>query len=356
MHQKKMSFIVDIQCNKSCSLNRIHSNCWNIYFISALIIVWSIYSSVNATNLHAAESWRPTKTTELIVPTSPGGGTDETARILHSILQGMSGPEMIVINRGGAGGGIAYAYMNKFEGSGHHLSLSLLNLVTNSMTGTHQISPKDVTPIAHLFSEYPVFVVRTDSQIMSGKDLMSRLKKDPVSHNFAFSPGLGGALHLATGIALKAANINPSQPTMVVYQSAGGATAAVLGGHVDVGVMNPPVAIAQSKAGKVRIIAVGAPKRLGGALADVATWKEQGIDAVFASWRGVIGPGGMTAAQISYWENQIERVVKTEAWKRHLETNDRENEFMGGKKTQQYLEQQSVELGAAVTSLGLLKK
>ena len=59
--------------------------------------------------------------------------------------------------------------MNRFEGSGHHLLLSTLNLVTNSLTGGLPLSHTDVTPIAHLFSEYPVFVVKADSAIASGR-------------------------------------------------------------------------------------------------------------------------------------------------------------------------------------------
>lgn len=319
--------------------------------VAAIVALACLYGA----GAYAQEAWRPSKIVEIIVPTSAGGGTDETARMIHSILQKTAGLEMVVLNRGGAGGGIAYAYMNRFEGSGQHLSLSTLNLVTNSMTGGHPLSHAEVTPIAHLFSEYPVFVVRTDSAITGGRDLVSRLKANPAAHNFAFSPGLGGALHLATGVALKAAGIDPSKPTLVVYQSAGAATAAVLGGHIDVGVMNPPVALAQAQAGKVRIIAVGSPKRLGGALAKVPTWKEQGIDAVSASWRGVIGPKGMTEAQVAFWEKALEDMTKTDAWKRHLEQNVRENEFAGSKSTRQYYAKQSAELKAVVDSLGLAK-
>lgn len=303
----------------------------------------------------AAEPWQPSRIVEMIVPTGPGGGTDQTARVLHSLLDRRSDIEMIVINRGGAGGAVAYAYMNRFEGSGHHLSLSTLNLVTNALTGVSALNERDVTPIAHLFSEFPVFVVRTESGLTTGRDLMEKLKRDPTAHNFAFSPGLGGALHLAAGVALKAAGIDPSRPTMVVYPSAGAATTAVIGGHVDVGVMNPPIAIAQSKAGKVRIIAVGSPQRMGGPLADVPTWKEQGIDAVAASWRGVIGPRGMTKEQIAFWEMVIEQATKSEVWKRHLEQNLRDNEFMGSDRTRAYYAQQRLELQALIEQLRLSK-
>lgn len=315
----------------------------------------ALMAALSISGAHAQSAWKPSKTVEMIVPTSAGGGTDQTARTIHSILNGRNGVEMVVLNKGGAGGGIAYTYLNRFEGSGEHLSLSTLNLVTNALTGGTPIDHTQVTPIAHLFSEYPVFVVKADSPIATGKDLMAKLKADPAAHNFAFSPGLGGALHLATGTALKAAGIDPSKPTLVVYKSAGDAAAALLGGHVDVGVMNPPVALRHASAGKVRILAIGAPKRLGGALAQVPTWKEQGVDAVAASWRGVIAPKGMTDAQIAFWEKTLEEMTRTDAWKRHLEQNVRENEFMGSSKTREYYRQQGVELKALITELRVNK-
>lgn len=299
--------------------------------------------------------WRPSRVVEMVVPTSPGGGTDETARIMQSIVHGKDGLEMVVLNRGGAGGGIAYAYMNRTEGNGHSLSLSTLNLVTNSLTGGHPLSHTDITPIAHLFSEYPVFVVKTGSPIAGGKALIEQLRINPTARSFAFSPGLGGALHLATAVAIKGGGADLKKVTVVPYQSAGDVTTAVIGGHIDVGVMNPPIAITQSQAGRVRMIAIAAPKRLAGALASVPTLKEQGINGVSASWRGVIGPKGLSEAQIGYWERVLEQMTKTDAWKRHLEQNVRENEYMGSKQTQQYYAQQAEELKAIIADLGLAK-
>ena len=299
--------------------------------------------------------WRPTRVVEMVVPTSPGGGTDETARIMQSILHGRDNLEMVVLNRGGAGGGIAYAYLNRVEGSGQSLSLSTLNLVTNSLTGGHPLSHTDITPIAHLFSEYPVLVVKTGAAIASGKDLIQQLKANPAARNFGFSPGLGGALHLAAATAIRGGGIDLKNVTVVPYQSAGEVTTAVVGGHIDVGVMNPPIAITQSQAGRVKMIAIVSPSRLAGALAEVPTLEEQGINGVSASWRGVIGPKGMSEAQISYWENVLEQMTKTDAWKRHLEQNVRQNEFMGSRRTRQYYVKQAEELKALIGELGLAK-
>lgn len=336
----------------------VDSCCSKYYEMISMLIKILLISLFVVPSLSAQgqiTGWRPTRVVEMVVPTSPGGGTDETARVMQSILQGKDGLDMVVLNRGGAGGGIAYTYMNRVEGNGHSLSLSTLNLVTNSITGGHSLNQADITPIAHLFSEYPVLVVKAGSAILSGKELIQQLTINPAARSFAFSPGLGGALHLATAAAIKGGGIDLKKVTVVPYQSAGEVTTAVIGGHIDVGVMNPPIAIAQSTAGRVKMIAIVSPNRLSGPLAGVPTLREQGINGVSASWRGVIGPRGLSEAQISYWESMLEQMTKTEIWKRHLVQNVRENEYMGSKRTQQYYTKQAEELRAIIVDLGLAK-
>jgi putative tricarboxylic transport membrane protein len=325
----------------------------NSMVMRIFFVVFLVIQSLGAQS--QGTGWRPARVVEMVVPTSPGGGTDETARVIQSILQGKDGLDMVVLNRGGAGGGIAYAYMNRSEGNGHSLSLSTLNLVTNSITGGHSLNQTDITPIAHLFSEYPVLVVKAGSAILSGKELIQQLTANPAARSFAFSPGLGGALHLATAATIKGGGIDLKKVTVVPYQSAGEVTTAVIGGHIDVGVMNPPVAIVQSAAGRVKMIAIVSPNRLSGPLAAVPTLREQGINGVSASWSVVIGPKGLSEAQISYWERMLEQMTKTEIWKRHLDQNVRENEFMGSNRTQQYYTKQAEELRAIIVDLGLAK-
>lgn len=333
---------------------RYHFGCDEIgsFMSSAILAYMGTVLSVSV--LQAAE-WVPNKTIEMIIPTSPGGGMDQTGRVIQKLLQSGVGVDMTVVNKGGAGGGIAYSYMNQKLGDGHYLSLSLLNLVVNRITGSNPISYTDVTPICHLFSEYPIFVVKTDSAYKNGKDLANRLRQDPTSVTFAFSPGLGGAWHLATAMVAKAAGVDVKKLKLVVVQSSGEAVTSVLGGHVDVGVMNPSNAIPHLQTNRLRAVGVPSPQRLHGALANVATWKEQGIAAISGNWRGVIGPKGMTPEQIKYWEDAFAQLVKTDEWKQHLEMNSRNDEFMASQATKRYYEAQHQELRAVLVDLGLAK-
>lgn len=319
----------------------------------------AIAAIVVALALHAPGAlggeWRPSKPVEMVVPTSAGGAADQTGRYIQRLLQGRIGTDMAVINKGGAGGAIAYAYLNQKQGDGHYLSLSTLNLVTNRITRPNVLGHDDVTAICQLYGEYPVIVVKADSQYSSGKDLIAKLRQDPSAASIAFSPGLGGALHLATATVMRAGGVDAKKLRIVVTQSSADSITSLLGGHVDVGVMTPANVIPHLEAGRLRVLGIAAPRRMQGALAVAPTWKEQGVPGISASWRGVIGPKGMSPAQVSYWEGAFAQLVKTEEWKRHVEMNARSDEFMGSRETARYYEAQHKELHALLVSLGIAK-
>ena len=306
------------------------------------------------THLHAAE-WNPSKAVEIIIPTSPGGAVDQTGRLFQKMLQVRNLADSTVVNKGGAGGALAYAMLNQKPGDGHALSFSTLNLITNPIIGTHPLSHNDVTAICHLFGEYPVFLVRADSPYKTGKDIVARLRQDPASVTITFSPGLGGALHLATAIVLKAAGVDIRKLKLVVVQSSADGMASVLGGHVDLSVVTPSNAVSHIQAGRLRALGVAAPQRMHGALASIPTWKEQGIAGVSANWRGVIGPKGMSPDQIRFWETTFSLLVKTSEWKADLEVNGRTDEFLLSRDAKRYYDEQHKELLSVLTALGLSK-
>lgn len=318
--------------------------------IAAILIAAALASPA----AHSAE-WKPTSTVEMVVPTSPGGAADQTGRLVQRLLQDRVGSDITVLNKGGAGGSVAYTYLNQKRDPGHYLSLSTLNLVTNSITGLNPLRHDHVTPICQLYGEYPVIVVKADSQYKSGRDLVTRLRQDPTAASIAFSPGLGGALHLATATVMKAAGVDVKKLKLVVTQSSAESITSLLGGHVEVGVMTPANVVPHLQTGRLRVLGIAAPKRMEGPLAVVPTWQEQGVPGVSASWRGVIGPKGMTADQVRYWETHFAQIVKSDEWKRHLATNARTDEFMGSSETARYYDAQYKELRALLSSLGLAK-
>ena len=125
--------------------------------------------------------WKPEKNVEIIVGSGPGGGIDGTARLLQKIWQATNAIPVstTVLNRPGGGGAVSWVYMNKFVGDGHYLNVSPTNLVTNRITGAHDLNHTEVTALALLFHEYASLAVRSDSQLKTAKDLVARLRTSP---------------------------------------------------------------------------------------------------------------------------------------------------------------------------------
>ncbi len=305
----------------------------------------------------ALAQWRPQKNVEIVAMSGPGGANDVIARAIQRYLQQhkLVPVPVTVTNRPGAGGVLAWNYLNQHAGDGAYLSVSPINLLTEHIAGASPITYTDVTPIAQLFNEYVAYSVRPDSPIKGGRDLVRQLGNDPASASFAVAAALGGANHIATALAMKAAGVEIRRLKFVVFNAGPLSSAAVLGGHVDVAVTPVSGIVPHLRAGRVRVIAVTSPQRLYGAMTAAPTWKEQGVDTVFSSFRGVIGPRGMSRDQIAYWEDILSRIVQTEEWKQDLERNYWEGGFMASADTVRYLKSQYERYRPVLADLGLAK-
>jgi len=259
-----------------------------------------------------------------------------------------------VVNKPGGGGSLAVAYLNQHPGDGHYVLLATKPLLTNSIVGSGP-SYTEFTPLAHLFSEYISVTVRLDSPLRTGRDLIERLRKDAGSLSFGISSSLGSPNHQGVATALKEAGIDIKKMRVVIFPSGGAASTAMLGGHVDVVPISVSFAASLLRQGQVRLLAVSAPTRLHGLLADVPTWREQGYDAVVSNWRGLWGPKGMTDAQIAYWEEAMRRMVESHEWKKELETNFWQSEYLRSGDARKYLDRDYVQARAFLADLGLAK-
>jgi putative tricarboxylic transport membrane protein len=130
---------------------------------------------------------------------------------------------------------------------------------------------------------------------------------------------------------------------------------ALLGGHVDVAASSITAALAQVRNGKVRVIGVTAPRRLGGDMAQFPTWGEQGAAAEFSNYRGFIGAPGMSAAQVAYWEGVLARLDGDESWRAYVDKNELDRQLMNGREALDYLTELDGKLRAILGDLGLLK-
>jgi putative tricarboxylic transport membrane protein len=304
-----------------------------------------------------AQAWKPEKPVEIIIGTSPGGPQDRTGRTIQKILQEQKlvPTPVNVVNRAGGGGVVGLNHLSQHPGDGHYLMVNAMTLFTNHITGRTPLAYTDFTPIAVMGIEYVGVSVRADSPVKSGRELVERLQKDPSSLSIAVGTALGNATHVSFALAMKKAGVDIRKLKTVVFSSGSESMTALLGGHIDVSASAPSTLIEQIKAGKVRMLAIGAPRRLAGDLAGVPTWKELGVDAEFELWRGLAAPKGMTRAQIQFWDDALGKVVRTEEWKSDLARFEMENVYRDSADTARYWKAEHDEVKAVLMELGLAR-
>jgi putative tricarboxylic transport membrane protein len=321
-------------------------------FAHALFVAAALLAVSSAT----AQSWKPSRPVAFISPSSPAGSLDLTARLMQKVWDDARtiGVPIVVINKPGAGNGIAWTYLNE-RSDGHAISIGNTNLVSNQVTGAHSIGHRDVTPLALMFDDYFVLVVRADSPLKSMADVRDKLKADPGAVAVGFGPGIGAGSHTGAAVAWKAMGIDVRKSRFVPYKSAGDGIVAMLAGEIDVvcgTAANMPSFIA---AGRVRALGAIAPQRLNGSLAVVPTLKEQGFDAVFTNWRGIVGGKDMRREHIGFWEKALADVNDSDSWKKELERNFWRANFMTGPKLREFLDAEALRFRVLLTELGLNK-
>lgn len=305
-----------------------------------------------------AQGWTPQKNVEIVVGSAPGGSNDRTGRFVERMLREhkLVSSSVTVVNKPGGGTNIAFAYVNQHPGDAHYLLIGTTALLTNHITGLGTLYYADFTPIASLFNDYTVYAVNASSAISGGKDLLARLKKDPSSVATGFATTLGSHQHIAACLLVKALGRNARELKAVAFKGSAEAITALLGGHLDLVTTAAGNAAPHAAAGRMRVVAVAAPTRLGGALADVPTWKELGADVVVGGWRSILGPKGLTPAQVAYWEGVLRRATQIPEWKSDLEKNYWSDDFVTSAQFTKDLAKDYAEIKAVLTDLGLAKQ
>ncbi|MBI4194873.1 MAG: tripartite tricarboxylate transporter substrate binding protein [Betaproteobacteria bacterium] len=304
----------------------------------------------------AAPPWKPDRNVEIVIPGGVGGGQDRTARIMQKIMQaGLVPTSVTVINRPGGGGNIAYTYLNQFIGDAHYLATATATLLTNNILGVSPLNYTHFTPVSVLYGEYIGFATKADGPFKTGKDLIARMKSAPDSVSFAFGTSRGNANHIGIALAMKAAGIDPARIKVVIYKASIEATSALMGGHVDVVATPMSTYLPVLETGKIRIVAIAAPKRVSGKFADVPTWKEQGYDAVMPSYRMFIAARGLDARQLRYWDGVFAKLAKSEAWRKELAANEWQGSYMNSAESLKYLEARYAEYRKILMELKLAK-
>ncbi|HWI53695.1 MAG TPA: tripartite tricarboxylate transporter substrate binding protein [Symbiobacteriaceae bacterium] len=310
-----------------------------------------------AASTTAPASKYPEKAIEFVAASGAGGGLDTAARIAVKVLadEKIVTQAIGVTNKSGGGQSVGMTYLWEKKGDAYVLNVHSAPILLNPLTGVSKLTYKDITPIAQVMSDYDVVVVSADSKYKTIKDLIDALKANPKSVKLGGGSAPGSMDHLAFLKPAKVAGVDVKNIPYVSFQGGGEALTALLGKNVDVISTGIGEVTEQARAGKVRILAVTAPKRVE-AIKDVPTWKESGVDADYTVWRGFFGPPNMPAEAVKYWETALEKLVKSSGWKAEADKLGWVLEYRNSADFTKLLEVETKANEALLNEIGLLKK
>lgn len=312
---------------------------------------------LSITAAQAQPAWKPDRVVEIIVGTAPGAAPDKTARLIQRLWQtrGLFEGPVTVVNKPGGGNLIAWNYLNQHAGNGHYQMIGNFNVLLSRAVGQSPYAHTDYSWVAMLFDEFFAVSVRADSALMTGRDLAARLLKDAGALSIGVSTSIGGANHLSAALALQRAGVDPRRVKFVAFKGSAESVTALLGGHVDAVATAVSAVVPHVRNGQLRAIAVSSPQRLGGTFAAVPTWAEQGIKGTMTNFRAVIAPKGTDAAVVKFWEARYAALAAQDEWKKDLETNLWEWNFLDAGKTLAAVVEYADDVDALVGILGLRK-
>ena len=249
----------------------------------------------------------PVKSIRVVDTFAPGGGSDMVIRLIGPKLTEAWGQQIVVDNRGGAGGTIGAEAVIRANPDGYTLMIA---------TGSYAVNPSvyklpyhavnDVTSIIQLTSGPFIVSVHPSVAAKNIKELVALAKAKPGALNFA-STGTGGITHLVSEYFKLSAGVNM---THVPYKGTGAALPDLLGGQVQLMFAASAGIMPHVKSGKLRALATTGPKRMATA-PELPTVNESGVPGYDATlWYSMIGPKGIPRPIVMQWNTEVNRILQ----------------------------------------------
>ncbi len=280
---------------------------------------------------------RPLPQLRIVAPAAPGGGWDQTARVMQQVLQQTGIARTVPVeNIPGAAGTIGLArFIGAERGNGDALMVSGLIMLGGIVMHRSPVTLDDVTPIARLTGEYEVIVVPSASPFQTLGDVIAALKARPESISWG-GGSAGGSDQILAGLVAAAVDVPPKRLNYIAFSGGGESLSAIVGGQVSVGVNGLAELEPQIEAGAVRALGISSAERLPGL--DVPTLREQGVNVEFENWRSVVAPPGISPVDRQRLLATIEAMVHSPAWHEALGRYRWLDRFLAGEEFTRFVD------------------
>jgi putative tricarboxylic transport membrane protein len=308
------------------------------------------------TALAPAFAWEPNKTVEFIVPAGTGGGADQMARLIQSIVakHNLMKQPMVVVNKGGGAGAEGFLDMKGAKGDAHKIVITLSNLFTTPLHTGVPFSWRDLTPVARLALDEFILWVNAESPYKTAREFLAAVKEK----NGTMKMGGTGSAQEDQIITILLEQAQGVKFTYVPFKGGGEVCVNLVGKHVDSTVNNPAECVGHWKGGRVRPLAVFDTARIPvEGWKDVPTVKEAlGADLHYLMLRGIFGAPEMPKEAVDWYIGFLRKVTETPEWKKYLEEGALKSAFSTGTEYVKWVEENEQLHKDLMTKGGLLKK
>jgi tripartite-type tricarboxylate transporter receptor subunit TctC len=276
-----------------------------------IVFVLGLFAAMAA----SAQEW-PAKPVRFIVPYPPGGGTDVIARIVQHPLSEALKQQIVIENRGGAGGALGTEQAAHSAPDGYTFLFTLSSHTINPLLyKLNYDTERDFAPVTLIVSVPQLISTQPNSPIHNMQDVVKMAKEKPGVLNFA-SVGNGTPAHIAGELLKLKTGIDIVH---IPYKGGGPAVADTLGGQVSMSIVSMPAAISHVRAGKLRALAVTTLKRNPGA-PEIPTVAEalKIPDFEVDSWYALFAPANTPPAIVTRMQKEVARVIQQPEVKQKL--------------------------------------
>jgi putative tricarboxylic transport membrane protein len=299
-----------------------------------------------------AQGFTPTRPVELVVHTGPGGGSDVLARAMVLMLEKekLLPVRAQVVNKPGGGGATAAAFLAEKKGETHMIAIFTGVWLTNPLTSAEaKVTLKDLTPVARLLLEPAVIAVKADAPYKTLADFVNAAKQKPGELKQS-----GGSITSRDNVVRQQLQkVSGARWQFISFPGGGERIAALLGGHVQMMVIEPNEAGEHIRAGNMRVLAQVSDARLP-AFPNAPTIKEAGFNVTpVPQVRGVVAPPGIPAENVAYWEGVFKKLSQTESWKKYVADNQFENAYQNAAELTKFYDEFSNQMRGILQEAGI---
>lgn len=261
----------------------------------------------------AAATFKPTRPVTMICPWAAGGGTDQVARMVATLLEKEFGQPVNVVNRTGGGGAVGHTAGATADPDGHTFTIVTVEIAMMHWMGLAKVGPKDFAPIGQVNFDAAGVQVKAEASWKTVKELLDEAKANPGKLKGS-GTGKGGIWDLARAGMLKTAGLPVDAMPWVPSEGAAPALQELISGGIQVVTASLPEGRSLIEAKKVRALGIMADDRLPN-FPGVPTLKEQGINWVMGAWRGFGLPKNTKPEIVSGYEAALKKVFNSAEFK-----------------------------------------